>query len=180
MKPSSLSRRSFCSTLTAASLAAAQSMPTAGPLKARVKIDTERVIGEIDPKIYGNFVEHLGRCIEGGMFEEGSPLVGREGLSARMCFRDEESERHAASLARWKLCFELPLARRHRSSRPAAAPVRDGVGHCRKQPVRHPRVPEVRSHAGDGAVLMREPRHRDVGRSAAVGGIRATRPKTRR
>jgi hypothetical protein len=50
-----------------------------GPLRARVKIDTERVIGDIDPKIYGNFAEHLGRCIDGGIFEEGSPLSDAKG-----------------------------------------------------------------------------------------------------
>jgi alpha-N-arabinofuranosidase len=37
------------------------------------------VIGTIDPKIYGNFAEHLGRCIEGGIFEEGSPLSDANG-----------------------------------------------------------------------------------------------------
>ena len=31
-------------------------------------------MGEVDPKIYGNFIEHLGRCIYGGVWEEGSPL----------------------------------------------------------------------------------------------------------
>lgn len=50
------------------------------PLRARVKIDTERVIGEIDAKLYGNFVEHLGRCVEGGVFEEGSPLADGNGF----------------------------------------------------------------------------------------------------
>jgi alpha-N-arabinofuranosidase len=53
----------------------AQSAPT----HARIKIDTERVIGDIDPKIYGNFVEHLGRCIQGGVFDEGSPLSDANG-----------------------------------------------------------------------------------------------------
>ena len=50
-----------------------------GPLKARVKIDTERVISDIDPKIYGNFLEHLGRCIDGGVFEEKNPLSDANG-----------------------------------------------------------------------------------------------------
>ncbi len=47
---------------------------------ARIKIDTDRVIGRIDPKLYGNFIEHLGRCIEGGVFEEGSRLSDAEGF----------------------------------------------------------------------------------------------------
>lgn len=72
-----LSRRSFSKALAAAPwVLRAQS----APLRARIKIDTERVIGDIDPKIYGNFIEHLGRCIEGGVFEEGSPLSGADGF----------------------------------------------------------------------------------------------------
>ena len=50
-----------------------------GPVKARVKIDTERIVGEIDPMIYGNFAEHLGRCIEGGIFDEGNKLSDARG-----------------------------------------------------------------------------------------------------
>lgn len=46
---------------------------------ARIRIDTERVIGDIGPKIWGNFAEHLGRCIEGGIFDEHSPLSESNG-----------------------------------------------------------------------------------------------------
>jgi alpha-L-arabinofuranosidase len=72
-----ISRRTFAGTLAGVPylLRAQQS-----PLRARIKIDTERVIGDIDPKLYGNFIEHLGRCIDGGVFEEGSPLSGTEGF----------------------------------------------------------------------------------------------------
>ena len=71
-----LSRRSFSTALAAAPFVARAQQ---GPLRARVKIDTERVIGDIDPKIYGNFIEHLGRCIDGGVFEEKSPLSDSNG-----------------------------------------------------------------------------------------------------
>jgi alpha-L-arabinofuranosidase len=50
-----------------------------GPLEGRIKIDPERRIGEIDRKIYGNFAEHLGRCIYGGIFDESSPLGDQNG-----------------------------------------------------------------------------------------------------
>jgi alpha-N-arabinofuranosidase len=70
----SLSRRSFT-----ASLLAAPAIAQSGPLKAKIKVDTERVIGDVDPKIYGNFIEHLGRCIEGGIFEEKSALSDADG-----------------------------------------------------------------------------------------------------
>jgi alpha-L-arabinofuranosidase len=46
---------------------------------ARIKIDTDRIIGKIDPLIYGNFIEHLGRCIEGGVFQENSSLSDASG-----------------------------------------------------------------------------------------------------
>ena len=46
---------------------------------ARIRIDTSRVIGEVNPHIFGNFAEHLGRCIYGGIFEEGSPLSDADG-----------------------------------------------------------------------------------------------------
>lgn len=48
--------------------------------QARIKIDPERTIGEVHPHVFGNFAEHLGRCIYGGMFEEGSPLADANGF----------------------------------------------------------------------------------------------------
>ncbi len=73
---SKISRRAVSKALLAAPwvLRAQQTAP-----KARIKIDTERVIGDIDAKIYGNFTEHLGRCIYGGIFEENSPLSDANG-----------------------------------------------------------------------------------------------------
>jgi len=41
---------------------------------ARIKIDTDRTIGEVDPLVFGNFAEHLGRMIYGGIYDEKSPL----------------------------------------------------------------------------------------------------------
>jgi alpha-N-arabinofuranosidase len=48
--------------------------------QARIKIDIERQIGEINKMIYGNFVEHLGRCIYGGLYDPGSPLSDAKGF----------------------------------------------------------------------------------------------------
>ena len=74
MKPS---RRSFSKALLAAPfIARAQQTLT----RAHITVDTNRVIGDIDPKIYGNFIEHLGRCIDGGVFQEGSRLSDANGF----------------------------------------------------------------------------------------------------
>lgn len=49
-------------------------------LKARIKIDIERKIGAIDTLIYGNFTEHLGRCIYGGIYDPKSTQADADGL----------------------------------------------------------------------------------------------------
>lgn len=50
------------------------------PLRARIKIDTERQTGVIDPLLYGNFTEHLGRCIYGGIYDPSSPQADSAGF----------------------------------------------------------------------------------------------------
>jgi len=40
-----------------------------GPLTT-VRVHTDRALGRVDPKIYGHFVEHMGRCIYGGLWAE--------------------------------------------------------------------------------------------------------------
>lgn len=57
----------------------ASGAPASEPLHARIEIDFERQLGTIDPNIYGNFIEHLGRCIYGGVYDEGSPLSDADG-----------------------------------------------------------------------------------------------------
>jgi alpha-N-arabinofuranosidase len=47
---------------------------------ARIKIDLERTIGEVDKHIYGNFVEHLGRCVYGGIYDTASSLSDNRGF----------------------------------------------------------------------------------------------------
>ncbi len=47
---------------------------------ARIRVDPERSIGAVDPGIYGGFIEHLGRCIYGGIFDEQSALSDEHGF----------------------------------------------------------------------------------------------------
>jgi len=47
---------------------------------AKIKIDIERKIGDVDKNIYSNFVEHLGRCVYGGIYEPGSALSDQDGF----------------------------------------------------------------------------------------------------
>lgn len=43
-------------------------------MEAKIKINPEKKIGKINRNIYGHFIEHLGRCIYGGIYEENSKL----------------------------------------------------------------------------------------------------------
>jgi alpha-N-arabinofuranosidase len=65
---------------------------------ARIKIDTDRTIGVVHPYIFGNFAEHLGRCIYGGIFEEGSPLSDADGYRKDVM---EAIKGLGVSLLRW-------------------------------------------------------------------------------
>ena len=47
---------------------------------AKIKFDIDRKIGEVDKNIYGNFVEHLGRCVYGGIYEPSSVLSDADGF----------------------------------------------------------------------------------------------------
>ena len=38
-------------------------------MKAKITINTLDIIGEINPRIYGSFIEHLGRAVYGGIYE---------------------------------------------------------------------------------------------------------------
>ena len=48
--------------------------------KARMILDRDYRIGVIDPRIYGSFIEHLGRAVYGGIYEPGHPLADEQGF----------------------------------------------------------------------------------------------------
>ena len=49
-------------------------------LGARVVLDKDFRIGEIDSRLYGAFVEHLGRAVYGGIYEPGHPTADEMGF----------------------------------------------------------------------------------------------------
>ncbi len=48
--------------------------------KARLILDRDFTIGQIDPRIYGSFIEHLGRAVYGGIYEPGHPTADEKGF----------------------------------------------------------------------------------------------------
>ena len=49
-------------------------------MKAKLHLDKEFIVGEVDPRIYGSFIEHLGRAVYGGIYEPGHPQADKNGL----------------------------------------------------------------------------------------------------
>ncbi len=50
------------------------------PTSAKISIDTNRVVSEISPLLFGGFVEHMGRCVYEGIYDPQSPLADEAGL----------------------------------------------------------------------------------------------------
>ena len=48
--------------------------------KAQVVIDKEYIVGKTDPRIFGSFIEHLGRAVYEGIYQPGSALADEQGF----------------------------------------------------------------------------------------------------
>src|SRR5947209_15212427 len=51
-------------------------------LRAELRVDPARRRGPIDPAIYGQFIEHVGRAVYGGVFAPDSPGADADGFRA--------------------------------------------------------------------------------------------------
>ena len=49
-------------------------------IAADVTLDRAFAIGDVDPRLFGSFVEHLGRCVYDGIYEPGHPQADAEGF----------------------------------------------------------------------------------------------------
>lgn len=47
---------------------------------AKIKVDLERIISDVDPKIFGHFTEHAFKNIYGGVYDPASPLSDEDGF----------------------------------------------------------------------------------------------------
>ena len=48
--------------------------------KAKMILDKEYQIAPIDDRIYGSFIEHLGRAVYGGIYQPGHPSADGDGF----------------------------------------------------------------------------------------------------
>ncbi|MBY0202919.1 MULTISPECIES: alpha-N-arabinofuranosidase [Paenibacillus] len=48
--------------------------------KAKMTVDKDFTIGEVDKRLYGSFIEHLGRAVYGGIYEPGHASANEQGF----------------------------------------------------------------------------------------------------
>jgi len=73
-----MSRRRFAKHAVAAGLSVAMAKAQRGP--ARVLVDGRRTKAELDRRLLGSFLEHLGRAVYQGVYEPGSALADEKGF----------------------------------------------------------------------------------------------------
>jgi len=56
------------------------SMNAQNTREATISIDLNRPVEKVSPMVFGQFIEYLGRCVNGGIYEEGSPLSDENGF----------------------------------------------------------------------------------------------------
>ena len=49
-------------------------------MKATLRLNRRDTVGEVDKRLFGSFIEHLGRAVYGGIYDPGSPLSDEEGF----------------------------------------------------------------------------------------------------
>ena len=89
---------------------------------AAVTVHVDQVTADISPLIYGQFIEHLGRAIYGGIYEEGSPLSDKQG------FRKDVLEKVRA--------LDAPVMRYPGGTVTKIYHWKDGIGPKENRPVR--------------------------------------------
>ena len=85
--------------------------------KAEIIIDKYFLTGKVDKRIFGSFIEHLGRAVYEGIYQEGSALSDEQGFRKRYpgsCQRASGTDR---PLPGRKLCLGLSLGRQRRSEK---------------------------------------------------------------
>ena len=48
--------------------------------KANIRIDEALTVSKIDNRVFGSFIEHLGRAVYGGIYEPGHPNADEDGF----------------------------------------------------------------------------------------------------
>ena len=125
--------------------------------KAQVIIDREYLVGGIDKRLYGSFIEHLGRAVYEGIYQPESPFADEQGFRKDTLELVKECRVPIDALPWGKFCVRLSLGGQRRAEGEAARSGRSRMAGCGVQSVRSQRV--------CGLVKESRKRHHDGGQS---------------
>jgi alpha-N-arabinofuranosidase len=91
-------------------------------MKGKMTIHREFSIGEVDKRIYGSFIEHLGRAVYGGIYEQGHPEADELGFRKDVIALIRE--------------LDVPIVRYPGGNFVSGYNWEDGVGPVEKRPAR--------------------------------------------
>ena len=94
-------------------------------MKAEITISKNNIISRIDDRIYGSFVEHLGRAVYGGIYEPGHETADEMGFRTDVMEMVKALNVPRCALSRWKFRIGLQLGGRNR--RQVKAPEENGA-----------------------------------------------------
>lgn len=78
---------------------------------AKIKVDRQAKVSSIDKRIYGSFVEHMGRCVYEGIYEPGHPLADENGFRKDVIELVKELNVPIVRYPGGKLCFRFQVGR---------------------------------------------------------------------
>lgn len=76
-------------------------------MKARITVDRNFVIGKTDKRLYGTFLEHMGRAIYGGIYQPSHPSADEDGFRQDVMDLVKKTESSHRSVSRRKFSFQL-------------------------------------------------------------------------
>ncbi len=99
-------------------------------LTSKIVVDRDFVLSPLDRRVFGTFVEHMGRCVYGGIYEPGHPTADANGFRGDV-LADEEAWAPPSCAIRAEITCRATTGRtalarkpsvRHVSISPGAAP----------------------------------------------------------
>ena len=139
--------------------------------RARITLDRDFTIGEVPRRLFGSFVEHMGRCVYTGIYEPGHPRPTRT-ASARTSRSSSRSWAPPSSATPAATSSPATTGRTASAPRKTGPAAWTGLAHGRDQRLRPARVHGLvqagrhRNHGGH------QPGHPGSGRGPRDRGVR--------
>ena len=140
-------------------------------LRARIALDRDFVKASIDDRLFGSFIEHLGRAVYGGIYEPGHRESGPGRLPHRRARSGAGAARAHRALPRRQLCLRIQLGGQRRAGRAEAAAARPCLARGGAQHGRPERVRPLGEEGGHGGDDRPQPRHPRDRRGAQPRGV---------